>query len=225
VIIDAAQEHNATAIGLSALLVSTSKQMPLVVNELAKRGLTYPVLIGGAAINRRFGRRILFLEGGQPYAPGVFYCKDAFEGLDTMDKLIDTAQHNALVEQIVQEGYGEIGKAQPEPVAPKQRHYSGISPAPEVPKPPFYGTRTISSMPLEMVFQHVHRNELYRLSWGAKNTHGAEWDKLQAEFDARFDRMGRAASREKTLLPQAVYGYFPANSDGDDLIVYDPLPF
>ncbi|MHB8625539.1 MAG: methionine synthase [Aggregatilineales bacterium] len=226
VIIDAAQEHKATAIGLSALLVSTSKQMPLVVNELARRGLTYPVLIGGAAINRRFGRRILFLEdGGKPYAPGVFYCKDAFEGLETMDKLIDTTQHNALVERIVQEGYGEIGKAQPAPAAPKPRHNSGISPAPDIPKPPFYGARTISYMPLEMVFQHVHRNELYRLSWGAKNTHGAEWDKLQAEFDARFDRMGRAASREKTLLPQAVYGYFPANSDGDDLIVYDPIPF
>jgi 5-methyltetrahydrofolate--homocysteine methyltransferase len=80
-------------------------------------------------------------------------------------------------------------------------------------------------MPLEMVLQQVHRGELYRLSWGAKNTHGAEWDKLQAEFDARFDRMGRAASREKTLLPKAVYGYFPANSAGDDLIVYDPVPF
>src|SRR5260221_5230998 len=80
VIIEAAQTHNATAIGLSALLVSTSKQMPLIVNELARRGLKYPVLIGGAAINRRFGRRILFLEdGGKPYAPGVFYCKDAFE--------------------------------------------------------------------------------------------------------------------------------------------------
>ncbi len=78
VIIDAAQEHNATAIGLSALLVSTSKQMPLIINELGRRGLKYPVLIGGAAINRRFGRRILFLnDGGKPYEPGVFYCKDA----------------------------------------------------------------------------------------------------------------------------------------------------
>ena len=74
-IIDKAVELNADAIGLSALLVSTSKQMPLIVNELARRGLAYPVLIGGAAINRRFGRRILFLEDtGEPYAPGVFYC-------------------------------------------------------------------------------------------------------------------------------------------------------
>ena len=77
-IISKAAEVNATAIGLSALLVSTSKQMPLIVNELQRRGLNIPVLIGGAAINRRFGRRILQTEDGELYQPGVFYCKDAF---------------------------------------------------------------------------------------------------------------------------------------------------
>ena len=88
-IIDKADEVEADAIGLSALLVSTSKQMPLCVQELDRRGLTYPVLIGGAAINRRFGRRALFVDGERPYAAGVFYCKDAFEGLATMDELMD----------------------------------------------------------------------------------------------------------------------------------------
>ena len=97
VIIDAAVEHHADAIGLSALLVSTSKQMPLIVNELARRGLEFPILIGGAAINRAFGRRIIFLEeSGEPYAPGVYYCKDAFEGLDMMDQLTDPARRAAL---------------------------------------------------------------------------------------------------------------------------------
>lgn len=77
-------------------------------------------------------------------------------------------------------------------------------------------------MPLEIVLQYLHKPELYRLSWGASNSHGAEWDKLQAEFDARLDRMGREASRNKSLQPQAVYGYFPVNSDGNSLVVYDP---
>ena len=96
-IIEKAVEYNADAIGLSALLVSTSKQMPLVVNELARRGLTFPVLIGGAAINRKFGRRILFLEGSEePYEPGVFYCKDAFEGLDVMETLDQHDQAHAF---------------------------------------------------------------------------------------------------------------------------------
>ena len=82
-------EVGADAIGLSALLVSTSKQMPLCVQELDKRGIQIPVLIGGAAINRRFGRRALFVEGERAYDSGVFYCKDAFEGLETMDVLQD----------------------------------------------------------------------------------------------------------------------------------------
>jgi len=80
-IISQAVESKADAIGLSALLVSTSKQMPLIVNELHRRGLNIPVLIGGAAINRKFGRRILQTEDGSIYQAGVFYCKDAFEGL------------------------------------------------------------------------------------------------------------------------------------------------
>ncbi len=91
-ILDAAVEHDATAIGLSALLVSTSKQMPAAVQELHARGLSYPVLIGGAAINRNFGLRILYPDGPESddvYEPGVFYCKDAFEGLAKMDQLID----------------------------------------------------------------------------------------------------------------------------------------
>ena len=88
-IIDKAVEVGADAIGLSALLVSTSKQMPLCVQELDKRGIQVPVMIGGAAINRRFGRRALFVEGERAYESGVFYCKDAFEGLETMDALQD----------------------------------------------------------------------------------------------------------------------------------------
>src|SRR6266545_3906719 len=89
-IIHSAIEEKADAIGLSALLVSTSKQMPACVQELHSKKLEFPVLIGGAAINRDFGRRILYPDGKESddiYAPGVFYCKDAFVGLDTMDDL------------------------------------------------------------------------------------------------------------------------------------------
>ena len=99
-ILDAAVEHDATAIGLSALLVSTSKQMPLLVQELHERGLTFPVLIGGAAINRNFGLRILYPRGtgsDEVYEPGVFYCKDAFEGLARMDEIIDGEAREAMV--------------------------------------------------------------------------------------------------------------------------------
>ncbi|RPI97765.1 MAG: methionine synthase, partial [Chloroflexi bacterium] len=136
-IIDAAIEHNADAIGLSALLVSTSKQMPLIVNELARRGLEFPVLIGGAAINRAFGRRILFLEdSGQPYGSGVFYCKDAFEGLDVMEQLTVPTKREELLDRIVAESYEEAGKSRP-PVRDRRQpgQHSTVSPAPHIPTP------------------------------------------------------------------------------------------
>jgi len=223
-IIEKAQEYNADAIGLSALLVSTSKQMPLIVNELARRDLKFPVLIGGAAINRKFGRRILFLdEGGQPYEPGVFYCKDAFEGLHVMDKLV-SPEHESFLSQTIAEGYEEQGKP-----APRRRERTGttstIKPAPSIPTPPFWGVKSILDMPLEIVFKYLHKPELYRLSWGATNTHGEEWVKLERDFEERLARMQKDAQRDKTLRPQAVYGYFPANRDGDDLIVWDTKPF
>ncbi|MFN8374134.1 MAG: homocysteine S-methyltransferase family protein, partial [Anaerolineae bacterium] len=225
-ILDAAVEHKATAIGLSALLVSTSKQMPIIVNELARRGMSVPVLIGGAAINRKFGRRILFLdESGDPYTPGVFYCKDAFEGLSVMDKLIDTQQRSDFVAQVISEAYEELGK--PTPVKPARGvpNKSSVRVLDEVPTPPFWGPKTISYMPLEIILQYLHKPELYRLSWGASNTHGEAWTKLEAEFEARLERMTREQIREKSLRPQGVYGYFPANSDGDDLIIWDYQPF
>ena len=222
-IITKAVEVNATAIGLSALLVSTSKQMPLIVNELQRRGLKFPVLVGGAAINRRFGRRMLFTEDGNPYEPGVFYCKDAFEGLETMDQLIDPQRKPALMEQVRKEADMEMERTSqqvPRVVGDVQR--SSIVPA-LIPLPEKLGFRVVKDMPLEMVFQYININELYRLSWGAKNTHGAEWEKLKSEFDARLESMKKEALKTGWLKPQAVYGFFPCQSDGDDLIIYDPV--
>jgi 5-methyltetrahydrofolate--homocysteine methyltransferase len=77
-------------------------------------------------------------------------------------------------------------------------------------------------MPLEIILKHLNLNELYRLSWGAKNTHGAEWDKLKKDFDKRLPKMTKAALKEGWLKPQAVYGFFPCQSDGDELIIYAP---
>ena len=221
-IITKAVEVNATAIGLSALLVSTSKQMPLIINELHRRGHKIPVLIGGAAINRRFGRRILQTESGAFYESGVFYCKDAFEGLETMDRLIDSERKPALLEQVRKEADMELGRASVKPANVPTFQRSNIIPAPLTLPLSKLGMRVVKYMPLEIVLTHLNINELYRLSWGAKNTHGAEWDKLKAEFDARLDKMKREAIHEKWLAPKAVYGLFPCQAEGDDLIVYNP---
>jgi len=221
-IIEKAIEHNADAIGLSALLVSTSKQMPLIVNELGRRNLNIPVLVGGAAINRRFGQRILFLdETKEPYESGVFYCKDAFEGLAVMDTLIDDAKRKQFLDEVFTEAYTEMNRKPRRQRASRGEMGKTVKDAPVIPEPPFWGTRVIREMPLDVVLQHLHKPELYRLSWGAKNKQGEEWTKLEAEFEARLAKMTREAKANGSLQPQAVYGYFPVNSDGDELIVWD----
>ena len=221
-IVARAAEEQADAIGLSALLVSTSRQMPLVVQELQRRGARTPVLIGGAAINRTFGRRILFAAEHQPYAGGVFYCKDAFEGLAMMEKLRNPAEREDAIR-------ANRAEAEEESVSPPAAPAPSALPRSEtaahrvpIPVPPFFGARVVGEMPLTDVFDCLDRDELYRLSWGAKNTHGADWERLQKEFDSRLQRMQREALRERWLRPQGVYGYFPAQSAGDTLIVYDP---
>ena len=222
-IIAKAVEVNADAIGLSALLVSTSKQMPLIINELQRRKLNIPVLIGGAAINRRFGRRILLTESGDFYQPGVFYCKDAFEGLSTMNSLMNADERPQLLVANQREAEFELGRSTGlavEKETPAGR--SDVPPAERIPLPKVWGARTVREMPLEMVLKHLSLNELFRLSWGAKNTHGEAWKKLEADFQARLERMTREAVIEGWLQPRGVYGYWPAQADGNQLVLFDP---
>jgi 5-methyltetrahydrofolate--homocysteine methyltransferase len=222
-IIDKAVAEKADAIGLSALLVSTSKQMPLVVNELARRKLSFPVLIGGAAINRRFGRRILKTENSDYYTPGVFYCKDAFEGLATMNQLSDPRKRSDFLAQIQKEAVDELDRAAEE--TGRETATTGRSSLPlaeKIPTSPNWGAHIVHQIPLQEVFNLLNRNELYRLSWGAKNAHGEEWLKLQKDFDTRLEMMRHEALLSDWYKPQGAYGYWPAQSDGNDLVIYDP---
>ena len=196
--------------------------MPLIVNELARRDLQIPVLVGGAAINRRFGRRILFLnDSREPYDAGVFYCKDAFEGLAVVEQLLDAERHEQFLDEVFSEAYAEVERAPRRRRTRRGDRRKTVPDAPDIPSPPFWGRRVVRSMPLEIVLQHLHKPELFRLSWGAKNTRGDDWERLEAEFEERLLRMGKQAARRRTLQPQAVYAYLPANSEDDDLIVWN----
>src|SRR5690606_20017612 len=150
-IIDAAVETNATAIGLSALLVSTSKQMPLCVKELHHQGLKFPVLIGGAAINRQFGYRTLFVDDDTPYPAGVFYARDAFEGLAIMDRLIDEKERQAFLMKTVAEARAALNRpgreafsVPDEAAATTGRTVREVEP----PTPPFWGVRELDGVRL-----------------------------------------------------------------------------
>jgi 5-methyltetrahydrofolate--homocysteine methyltransferase len=223
-ILDAAQEHDATAIGLSALLVSTSKQMPLCVQELHQRELPFPVLIGGAAINRDFGLRILYPHGREDdavYAPGVFYCKDAFEGLAKMDQLIDEQARTALVDKT--RAAAKALRERPVVVddGPPTTDASVRSAARtvDVPTPPWWGVREVE-VPLDEVYPHLDTHVLFKLHWGGRGVKGDAWRELvQGNFQPRLERMWR----EQTYLhPRAKLGYFPCASEGNEVVIFDP---
>jgi 5-methyltetrahydrofolate--homocysteine methyltransferase len=225
-ILDAAVEHNATAIGLSALLVSTSKQMPACIQELHARDLKFPVLVGGAAINRNFGLRILYPNGTESddvYEPGVFYCKDAFEGLAKMDQLIDEEARGALVGKTrdAAKTLREAPAAKPDnsPPTTDASVRSAVNTDNEIPSPPFWGAREIE-IPMDEVYHHLDTHVLFKLHWGGRGVKGDEWTKLVGDdFQPRLERMWR---EQNYLHPRATLGYFPCNSDGNELIVWDP---
>ena len=224
-IIDAAVSHEADAIGLSALLVSTSKQMPACIGELHERGHEFPVLIGGAAINRDFGRRMLYPKGKESdevYDPGVFYCKDAFAGLDTMDALIDSDAREALKTKLREEARALREKpvvVDDAPPTTDDSVRSAIRTDAEIPEPPFWGVREIP-VDLDEVFGHLDTHVLFKLHWGGRGVKGEEWQRLiREDFGPRLRRMW---DEQDYLEPQAVLGYFPCNADGNEVVVFDP---
>jgi 5-methyltetrahydrofolate--homocysteine methyltransferase len=227
-ILDKAVEVNADAIGLSALLVSTSKQMPICVQEQDARGLSFPVIIGGAAINRDFGRRIALLDGGERFFdPGLFYAKDAFEGLELMDALTgDAGRRGELVQRARREAFAQ--RDRPDAAGGRgtpSTAYSAVKNDPaDVPVPPFWGARTLDGVDLRDVWPCFDLRSLFRLSWGAANTKGDAYDRLlRDEFEPRLERYREAALHDGFLEPRAAYGYFPAAGLGNAVVVYDPL--
>jgi 5-methyltetrahydrofolate--homocysteine methyltransferase len=184
--------------------------------------LEFPVLVGGAAINRNFGLRILYPNDDEVYEPGVFYCKDAFEGLARMDQLIDAQARSSLVARTreaarkLREQPDEVDEGPPITDASVRSAARTDNPIPE---PPFYGVREI---PVEMdeVYHHLDTHVLFKLHWGGRGVKGEEWNRLvRDDFQPRLERMWR----EQTYLhPRALLGYFPCNADGNELIIWDP---
>jgi 5-methyltetrahydrofolate--homocysteine methyltransferase len=228
-IINKAVEVKADAIGLSALLVSTSKQMPICVQELQKQGLRVPVLIGGAAINRNFGFKTGFVDEArtQLYPGGVFYSKDAFEGLAWCDKLVNAATRADTItgqNQAARESLDMIQRLEQQRAATSagpRALRSKVAPDVEPPAPPFWGWRVVPYVNPREIFPLVDKKTLFLLQWGASK----EKDKerlIQEKFEPLLRQLEDEFLAGNYLTPKAIYGYFPCASEGDSLIVYDP---
>ena len=217
-IIDAAAEAQADAIGLSGLLVKSTVVMKEDLQELNRRGLAerYPVLLGGAALTRRYVEQDL----RDVYAGAVYYGQDAFEGLEIMNA-ISRGETPAG-----QDRTAPAPAAKPAPVATAALPArSSVATDAPLAGPPFWGRRLHKGLAVSDVAAYVNEVALFRGQWGFR-----KGEQSDAEFEAALDRDARPALRrliqEATagglIEPAVVYGYFPVQSDGDALIVYDP---
>jgi 5-methyltetrahydrofolate--homocysteine methyltransferase len=211
--IEKINEVKPDAVGLSALLVSTSKQMQYFVEHARQNRFAIPVLCGGAAINSNYINRVA-KEGGI-YEPGVFYCKTMFDGLKTMERLVSSERV-----QFVRDWHKRIEDWQETKIEkPAVLAHSGIVPvAPPVAtvlaKPIRLGPKEID---LEEVWRYLSKKSLYVLSWGLRGKVDAEkeGEKLLQEWKKRV-------TQERLFEPQAVYGYFVChNVDGRLVVDYD----
>jgi len=223
-IVEKAKELKADAIGLSALLVSTSKQMPLCVEELARQGLPTPVVVGGAAINRRYGQRISFVGGDRLYEPGVFYARDAFDGLSILNTLADPAGRGDLQRRQKEEALEakRLNFSDPLPDAPGATPVtsSDVPKAPSFPTHPFIGPALIAPVPLREVWPLLDLNALYKMNWGVKGTAEEAKRLIQERFEPLRLRMQEEALTRGLFEPKVVYAYYWADVEGDTLRVY-----
>ena len=211
-IISAAEEFAADAIGLSGLLVKSTVVMRDDLEELNRRGLRYPVLLGGAALTRAYVETDL----RQRYDAPLFYCRDAFAGLRTMEEL---AAHTAAGGPPPQWGR-EVGERRVRssgtraPDTGDARQRSDVAVDVDVPAPPFWGTRVVRGVPLEDIAGHLNRTALFRNQWGFDRD-------ATGEAEGALRQTLALARAESLLVPQVVYGYFSANGDGNDVVVWE----
>jgi len=221
-IIDTAVRVNADAIALSALLVTSSRQMPLCIQALDARGLQVPVLVGGAAINRAFGRQCGVLPDGRVYAAGVFYCRDVFEGLAAVDAVTDPARRTEAIEHVRDEIAAERDQL-PQPRTPGRVPAQPVVPPSQadVPTPPYFGARR-RPVELREVWRGLDRNVLFRFHWGGYRAPESEYDRLVSEFfEPTLSELTDDAIQQAWLQPRIASGYYACRGDANSLQLID----
>nr|MDQ3351263.1 B12-binding domain-containing protein [Actinomycetota bacterium] len=219
------KEVDADALGMSGLLVKSTLIMRDNLQELNSLGLNeMPVLLGGAALTRRYVERDLreIFEGR------LFYGRDAFEGLSTLDNLMAMKRSGEWDPEFGRIPTGRVlpekSGARSEPVELPRRS-PDVAADNEVFKPPFLGSRVVKGIALDDIVEYVNETALYRNQWQYRperfddGTHESD-DEFKARIRATFREQLAAAKASGVLVPQVVYGYFAANGDGNDLVVW-----
>ncbi len=244
-ILNAAQEHSADAIGMSGLLVKSTLIMRENLELMNERGISVPVVLGGAALTRRYVEDDLKAI----YKGTLFYAKDAFAGLHTMDALTgDGVVEKKDEAKAVAASAGANGNAQADETedlvgedaklgrkaartrttkpAGDTTHTvrSDVSIAATIPRAPFYGSRVVEDIPLDEVFTFVNETALFKGQWQFKQGKQSNEDYralVQDHVRPVYDELKERSKLEGLLTPRVVYGYFPCQSSGNDLIIYE----
>ncbi|MHB2009951.1 MAG: vitamin B12 dependent-methionine synthase activation domain-containing protein, partial [Acidobacteriaceae bacterium] len=225
-IIKAAHQHKADAIGLSGLLVKSTLEMKYVIQDLQHLESDIPVICGGAALTRKYVEDDLRKE----YAGPVYYAEDAFAGLHVIGDL--TAEDAGVRAECIEDGRtvrlferkNLLPEEQTGPQPPISTERSSvIQDAPDIPQPPFYGVRVKKDFSLDTVFAYINETALFKNQWQLKTASATDYVRLVDEkYRPILHEMIAEAKQTGWLEPKVVYGYFPCNSDGNDVVVYGP---
>ncbi|HEU4824085.1 MAG TPA: vitamin B12 dependent-methionine synthase activation domain-containing protein, partial [Nitrososphaeraceae archaeon] len=216
-IVDKIKEVNADAVGLSALLVSTSKQMQYFVEFARNNDMNISVLCGGAAINSNYINRIA--KDGGLYRDGVFYCKTAFDGLRTMNVLMSDKKAEFLSQwQKKVETWQERKSLTEDAKTTIRSNIVPVSP----PIPPHVNLRIRlgpEQIDLDEIWNFLNKKSLFVLSWGLRGTAADGLSELSYKL---LEEWKNRVKVEKLFEPRVVYGYFNCHNRNDKLVVELP---
>ncbi len=214
------KEVQADALGMSGLLVKSTLIMRENLQELNELGLSeIPVLLGGAALTRTYVERDL----REVYQGRLFYGRDAFEGLHTLDKLMELKRGD-----VEDPDWGRVpgGRNLPRrsdkeelPDAPAVRSADVVTDNP-VFTPPFLGSRVVKGLSIDEIAAYINETALFRNQWQFRPENGETDEQFKDRIRPQLRAQLAAAKASGVLVPQVVYGYFAANSDGNDLIIW-----
>ena len=201
--------------------MKSTLEMKYVIQDMERQKLEFPVICGGAALTRKYVEDDLRRE----YSNSVFYAEDAFAGLHVMEDLASTngARETRLLEGRTAKQYTKAAAVDEEtgPVFSERSAVVGDAP---IPSPPFWGVRVKKDYDLRELFPFINETALFKNQWQLKTASQADYVRLVEE---KYRPIKRQLEGETVAAgwfePRVVYGYFPAQSDGNDIVVYEPL--